>query len=463
MIFRKPGFYSATRLNKRLPLLVVSLLVLSSLLAACGTQNADPVQSSALPTLASTPTPVPAAPVGNLGSDDFNHTTAPATLVGSGSTFAQPIYTQWLNPDDPKSFIKTSPSVKISYQSIGSGSGRKALLSTPVPTANNITPTVPTDFAGSDSPFNAIELQAAASKTTAGTTPVAGQGQLVHIPTAIGGVVAIYNLKSVSHLNLSGPTLAAIFLGKITTWNDPAIQTDNPGVSMPSEPIIVVIRQKTSGAGSDITSGTSDIFTRYLSVVSDDFRKQFTTNADTSSVFKWAIKTTAEGGTAMQGNSNDDIVTAVKGGDGRIGYVDQGVADADQLTYAAIRNKTGRFISPTLANVSAAATNSFIPDDFRTYIVDAEGSDTYPIVGFTWLITWRELDQLPAASKDKATALTTFLWWAIHDGQADLPAGYAPLPASLIPRLERLFVTEKSNNPVSKVFLFQGQPVFTQP
>ncbi len=430
--------------NRWTGLCLAILLIAGSLLTACGEQDIAPAQSSALPPLSPTNTPEPAPAVGLLGSDNLSRTTIKANLVGSGSTFAAPIYSQWLNANDPKSFVKSSPGVNITFQAIGSGSGRAALLGTPVAAVNDINPTVPTDFAGSDSPFNATGLLSASSK-----------GQLVHLPVAVGAVVAIYNLKEVPQLKLSGPTLAAIFQGVITSWNDPAIVKENLDAKLPGKPITVVIRKKGT------SSGTTDIFTRYLSVVSDKFREQFQPDGS----FKWAIKSLSEGGTTLEGTTNEEVATNVRTGDGRIGYVDQGVADSDQLktAYAAIRNKTGRFIYPNLDNVSAAASGSFIPDDFRTFIVDAEGSETYPIVGFTWLITWRDLKQMPAPSKDKAAALTSFLWWAIHQGQTDLPKGYAPLPASLVPRLERLFLTEKINNPVEKVFLYEGQPLLAQP
>ena len=439
------------RLSKRFLGLLVSLLGLASLLTACGGDQATtPFASSALPTLAPTVTPVPPPAVSNLGSDSLGVTQIKTTLTGNGSSFAGPIYDRWRDRNNPNSFVnaKNSPNVTIDYTVSSSGAGRAALLTSPVSSV---------DFAGSDTPFNATELAQAGSR-----------GQVVHVPTAVGAVVAIYNLKDIQHLRLSGPTLAGIFLGTIKTWDDPAIKNDNPDATLPAQPIKVAIRNRTT------KSGTTDIFTRYLAVVSDPFRSQFQTDGS----FKWAI------GTAIEADNNGDMATKVSQNDYSIGYVDQSAvtqpdyqrqADATPtptiagqtakptLPYAEIRNKTGRFIYPTRDTVSAAANGSFIPDDFRTYIVDAEGTNTYPIVGFTWIIVWRDLTALPNPSKDKATALTAFLWWAIHKGQEDLPVGYAPLPTSLVPRLERLFVTEKRNNPVDKVFLYDKQPLLPQP
>jgi phosphate transport system substrate-binding protein len=412
------------------------LVLLGIVLSACGEEVSRPVLVSPLPQPAATSTPVPGAALLPVNRDEFGRTNVTSRLVGSGSTFADPVYRNWI-----PNYNKTAPNVKIEYQGIGSGGGRNAFLGTPVAPSGNITPIVPNDFAGSDSPFRGQELLNARNR-----------GEILHIPTAIGAVVVAYNVKEMSRLKISGPTLADIYLGKITRWNDRTIQAENPDVRMPDREIKVVIRTK-NAAGS----GTSEIFTRYLSVVSDEFRDK----VGPGSSPKWTLKTVSEGGKTLEGTGNDGIAAAVRDNEGAIGYVDQGAADEQKLTYASIRNKTGRFIYPELSNVSAAALGSYIPDDFRTFIVNGEGDNTYPIAGLTWIITWRNLSQMTSPSREKAEALVSFLWWGIHDGQRNLPKGYAPLPDSLIPRLERLFVTEQTK-PEEKVFIFDGKTVLPQ-
>lgn len=418
-----------------LPLSVLFVFITLLVLAACGETANLPVQTKPLPTLAPTNTPVPAAPLISLNRDDLLRTSVTASLLGSGSTFAAPIYAAWF-----EQFRRTSPNVKIEYQAIGSGNGRRSLLGTPVAAVGTLTPTVPNDFAGSDAPFLSSELLAASQK-----------GQLLHIPTAVGAVVVAYNLKEAPRLKLSGPLLADIFLGKITRWNDPRIQSENTEIQLPDRELRPVVR------GKNESSGTSEIFTRYLSVVSDDFRSAVGPGGQP----KWTLKTTADNGRALEGQGNDGMADQILKNEGSIGYVDQGVADDKKITYALVRNKTGRFIYPERESVSAAAAGAFIPDDFRTFIVDAEGANTYPIVGFTWLIVWRDLNLMPNPSPDKARAMATFLWWALHDGQRSLPAGYAALPEALIPRLERLFIPASANQ-TDRVLLFQGKPLVSK-
>lgn len=421
--------------TRRFNLLIICLLGLSVLLTACGDQDTDPAQTSPLAALPPTVTPVPAPAIGGLSRPELGRSTVTTRLVGSGSTFAASVYRDWF-----PLFKKDSPNITIEYQAIGSGSGRNAFLGTPVAALNNIP--LPLDFAGSDAPFRTEQLERASQK-----------GDITHIPTTLGAVVAVYNLREVPNLRLSGPTLARIYMGSIIQWNDPAIELDNPELKgkLPNRQITVVIRARNTG------SGTSEIFSRYLSVADGEFRDRVgpSDRPAWDKAEKWrSVK-------AQEADSNEAVATAVRNTDGAIGYVDQGAADEAKLTYAAIRNKTGRYIKPepdNLQSVSAAAAGAFIPDDFRTFLVDAEGTNTYPIVGFTWLIVWRDLAKMPNPSPDKAKAMTSFLWWAIHDGQRSLPKGFAPLPESLVPRLERLFVPEPGQErPETKVFIYDGK------
>jgi phosphate transport system substrate-binding protein len=420
----------------RFQLLFILLLGSTWLLTACGSQENQPVLTKPLPTLAPTYSPIPARALNPVNREEFGRSNATVSLVGSGSTFAEPIYRNWSNL-----FNRTSPNVKIEYQGIGSGGGRTAFLGTPVAPVGSITPQVPNDFAGTDAPFRGQELLNASQK-----------GEVFHIPMAVGAVVLTYNLKEVPNLKLSGSTIANIFLGNITRWNDSSIQNDNPDVKMPDREIRPVIRAKKAPG-----SGTSEIFTRYLAVVSDDFRVK----TGPSSSPNWLLKTVEEGGRTLEGTGNDGVIQAVRNNDGSIGYADQGAADEAKLSYASIRNKTGRFIYPTVENVSAAVLGSFIPDDFRAFIVNSEGENTYPIAGFTWLIVWRNLGQMPGATLPKAEAMVAFLWWGLHEGQRNLPKGYAALPDALVVRLERLFVTNQPQ-PEQKVFIFNNQPILPQ-
>jgi phosphate transport system substrate-binding protein len=362
----------------------------------------------------------------NYAATQFGSTNVTAELNASGSTFAEPIYTKWF-----PLYKTAAPNVKINYQATGSGNGRAAFLGTPV----SITPIpkVPSDFADSDAAFTAQQL--ADSKI---------KNEIVHIPLALGGVAVAYHIDGLStQLRLAGTTLANIFLGNITNWNDAAIAADNPGIALPNKPIRIVIRSRTT------SSGTTEIFTRYLSVVSADFR----TKVGPGGAPKWLDKN------QLEGADNDAIAALISQNDGAVGYVDLNSALDKKLAMASIRNVAGRYISPSVDSVTAAAQGISIPDDFRIFVVNAEGEGAYPIAGFTWLITWKDLTNMPGSNPDKANAMANFMWWAIHTGQDNLPNGFARLPASLTPRLEALFVNSDSN----KVFKFNKAPIFQVP
>jgi phosphate transport system substrate-binding protein len=409
-----------------LSLSIVGLLG-ALLLVACGDTTAVTTPGP-LPTLSATPTPIPATPLPNYAPTAFGATKVTAELVGGGSTFAEPLYAKWI-----AEYKKVAPNVKITYQGIGSGNGRSAFLGTPVAAINNVTPPARYDFAGSDATFSGQQF-----------IDVTNRGEVVHLPTVLGAVVAAYKLDGyTSEIHLSGPTLAKIFMGEIKNWNDQLIVNDNSGATLPNKPITVVIRSRTS------SSGTSEIFSRYLSAISSDFRDK----VGPGGAPKWPSFG------QLEGDGNEEVANVINGRDGAIGYIDQGIADQKTMRYASIRNQTGRFIKPTLESVTAAAQGVYIPDDFRIFVVNAEGENAYPIVGFTWLIVWKDFKNMPGATPEKAQALANFLWWGLNSGQSTLASGYAPLPATLIPRLQARFV----NNDSSKVFLYDGKPLFTAP
>lgn len=429
-------FKPDSRICKWIGLLAV-LMFGAALLSACGEVSLSAgTAPSPLPSLAPTNTPVPPTPLPNRAPDLFGSTNVTAELTGGGSTRLGPVYGKWF-----EEYKKIAPNVKLTYQSTNSGNGRNALLGTPVPTTTAIPkPVSPLDFAGSDVTFNGTELQ---------KIDASGKGELVHMPVMLGAVVLTYRIDGLSKdrpIRLSGPTIARIFMGDIKNWNDPALTTDNGGAVLPAKPIKVVIRTRSSSG-----SGTSEIFSRYLSQIDNTVREK----VGAGSQLNWPQFGQLE--------EPDGTATAnrVKATDGAIGYVDQEVAGGLELPYALIRNSTGRYIEATPTTVTAAAEGVSIPDDFRTFIINAQGENAYPLVGFTWAIVWKDFSNMPASSPEKAQALANFLWWGLHLGQSreNLPAYFAPLPTSLVQRLETRFV----NSDPKKVFLFKGQPVFNAP
>jgi len=302
-------------------------------------------------------------------------------INGAGATFPYPIYSKWFN-----SYAKVDPSVRFNYQSIGSGGGQKQILAETV------------DFGASDGPMSDANLAKA-------------PGKLWHIPTVAGAVVVSYNLPGDPKLKLDGATLAAIYLGKITKWNDPAIAGQNPDVSLPDRDIVVVHR-------SD-GSGTSYIFTDYLSSVSPEWKEKVGKNTSVS----WPA--------GLGGKGNEGVSGQVKQVPGAIGYIELAYAMQNKLPYADMKNSSGNYVTPSIGSVTAALATATIPDDFRFSMVNPPGPDAYPISGTTWLLVYAQ--QKDAA---KGKKLVEFLRWAFTDGEkmaADLL--YAPLPANVQERV----------------------------
>jgi phosphate transport system substrate-binding protein len=312
-----------------------------------------------------------------------------AQLTGAGSTFANPLYTRWAS--DYKS--KVASGVEVNYQSVGSGAGIQALQAQTA------------DFGATDAPMSDADIAKAA-------------GPVQHVPTALGAVVITYNLAGVSQpLKFDGDTLAKIYLGTITKWNDPAIAALNAGVTLPTTEIAVVHR-------SD-GSGTSFIFTDYLSNISADWKA----GPGTSKNPQWPV--------GLGGQGNEGVTQQVKQNQNSIGYVELGYAQTNNLPVAQLKNKSGAFITPSTDSTSAAATGVTIPADYRVSIVDSPAATAYPIVGFTWIVLYK--DQKDAT---KGKALLDWLWWDIHDGQAvEASLGYAPLPSAVVTSLETTLTT----------------------
>jgi phosphate transport system substrate-binding protein len=305
-----------------------------------------------------------------------------ATLNGSGSTFAAPIYQQL------GSELK-GQGLTINYQPVGSGQGISDLTNKS------------TVFAGSDPPMKDEEL-AAAKKN----------GVPVHIPTAFGAITVSYNLDGVKGgLKLDGPTIANIFLGKTKKWNDPAIAQMNPGVSLPSTNITVVHR-------SD-ESGTTKGFTGFLVAESPEWESK----VGSDKTVKWPTGTGAKG--------NDGVAAAIKQTPGSVGYVEQAYALQNNFTFADVKNKAGKFVTPTLQSVTAAGEGVQIPSDLRFTLGDSSNAGAYPISSQTFIVAYKDPCKA-GASKDQAKGLVNFLDFVLGPGQDTIKKlSYAPLPSAV--------------------------------
>jgi phosphate transport system substrate-binding protein len=306
------------------------------------------------------------------------------TLNGAGATFPNPMYSKWFSE-----YHKVHPDVQVNYQAIGSGGGIRQVLSGTV------------DFGASDMPMTDKQLQEAKTK-------------ILNIPTVLGADVPAYNIPGVTaELKFTPEALAGIFLGKISKWNDKAITSANPGVTLPDKDIIVVHR-------SD-GSGTTFIWVDYLPKISPEWKSQV--GADTS--VKWPI--------GMGGLHNDGVAGMIRQLPGSIGYIELIYAVQNNIPYGSVRNSAGVFVKASLDGVTAAAASApKMPPDFRVSITNAPGKDAYPISSFTWLL-------IPAQSKDpaKGKILADFLNWMVTDGQKLTSAlSYAPLPDNVAAKVK---------------------------
>jgi phosphate transport system substrate-binding protein len=298
-------------------------------------------------------------------------------VTGAGATFPGPIYSKWFTE-----YSAAHSGVQINYQQIGSGGGIQQVT-------NGIV-----DFGASDMPMTDQAL--ASSKV-----------KLIHIPTVLGAVVPIFNVPGVSDLRFSPDVLADIYLAKITTWNDPRIAKDNPGVHLPGDKIIIVHR-------SD-GSGTTFIWTDYLSKVSNEWKN----GPGSGTSVNWP--------TGVGGSHNEGVASQVRQFPGAIGYVELIYALQNHIDFGAIRNKAGNWVKGSIDGVTDAAATAKMPDDYRVSITDAPGPNAYPISSFTYLL----IPVHPAdASKEKV--IKDMLNWIITSGESEAPSlSYAPLPQAL--------------------------------
>jgi phosphate transport system substrate-binding protein len=307
------------------------------------------------------------------------------TITGAGASFPYPMYSKWFDE-----YHKKDTNIEINYQSIGSGGGIKQVTEGTV------------DFGASDGPMNDDQLKAFQDKHGFA---------ILHFPTVLGAVVPTYNIPGVTgDLNFTPEALAGIFLGKITKWNDPAIAGANKGVNLPGNDIVVVHR-------SD-GSGTSYIWTDYLSKVSEEWKNK----VGKGSSVNWPV--------GLGGKGNEGVAGLVKQTSNGFGYVELIYAIQNKMPYGTVKNSSGAFIKADLASVTAAAAGAAksMPDDFRVSITDASGKTAYPISSFTWLL-------IPAKFSDgaKRDAIKGFVKWMLADGQNYAEAlSYAKLPKEVI-------------------------------
>jgi phosphate transport system substrate-binding protein len=305
-------------------------------------------------------------------------------LNGAGATFPYPMYSKWFSE-----YHKLHSDIEINYQSIGSGGGIRQVSEGTV------------EFGASDMPMNDEQLKAAKSK-------------ILNSPTVLGAVVPVYSVPGVSaELKFTPDVLAGIFLGRITKWNDKAIAVANPGVSFPDKDVVVIHR-------SD-GSGTTFIWTDYLSKVSADWKSQ----VGSGTAVKWPL--------GLGGKGNEQVAAYVRQMPGAIGYVELIYALQTKIPFGSVQNAAGNFVKGSLDSVTAAAAAApKMPADFRISITNAPGKDAYPIASFTWLL-------IPAASKDpaKGKILSDFLNWMVTDGQKMTSAlAYAPLPDNVAAKVK---------------------------
>ncbi|MCT7972160.1 phosphate ABC transporter substrate-binding protein PstS [Laspinema olomoucense] len=304
--------------------------------------------------------------------------TQPVNLTGAGATFPAPIYQRWF-----QEFNQANSQVRTNYQSVGSGAGVQQFSSGTV------------DFGASDVAMKDEEIQAM-------------NREVLMLPMTAGGIVLAYNLPGVeTGLKLPREVYVDILLGEITQWNDPRIAEANPGVNLPDQAIAVVYR-------SD-GSGTTGVFTQHLSAISEKWKERVGEGK------------TVEWPTGIGGKGNEGVTASIQQTVGAIGYVEYGYAKNNNITMAALENKSGNFIAPSSEAASKTLAAVELPDNLRAFISDPEGPDSYPIVSYTWLLAYKEY-----SDPQKAQALEAVIEYGLNEGQQLAPElGYIPLPANV--------------------------------
>jgi phosphate transport system substrate-binding protein len=379
--------------TRRLGGLALAAMMFAAACSSAGTSPTPAATTAATPapTVAASTAATPAASAPAAAPITYRCTKGDDQLNGAGATFPFPLYSKW------GADYNTKCGVKLNYQSIGSGGGVKGWQQNTV------------DFGASDAFLQDSEIKAAVAN-----------GEPVEIPVTFGAVVVAYNLKGLAApLKMTADIVAGIFEGKITKWNDPSIAAANAGVTLPATDISVVHR-------SD-GSGTTSIFTTYLTKASPDWVTTIGKGDATKSAGK-----TVEWPTGLGASGNEGVTQGINQTDGGVGYIELTYALANKIPFADVQNKAGTFITPSLDSVKAAADLPTYPSDLRFDLANTDSAAGYPITGSSWLIVYKDLSKV-MKSKDRANALVDFLWWGIHEGQNDSAAlFYGSIPAGLL-------------------------------
>jgi phosphate transport system substrate-binding protein len=303
------------------------------------------------------------------------------SLSGEGSTFDAPLFNTWFSV-----YPQTSCGLTVEYYATGSGMGISTLLGQLM------------DFGATDAPLTARQLASSPN------------GPILHIPVTLGLVAISYHLHGISApLKFTGALLASIYLGTITWWDDPAIQQLNPGTVLPH--VAIQVLHRSDG------SGTTAIFTHYLAAISPAWKAR----VGASTTVHWPT------GQGEQGSGG--VAEALGSTEGALGYIEWSYVVKQHLPAALLQNQAGAFLAPSIAGAQAAAAAfPSVPTDLRFYIVNAPGANAYPIAGYSWVIVYQQ-----QSDAEKGKALSTLLWWMVHQGQQYAePLSYAPLPGTMV-------------------------------
>jgi len=314
----------------------------------------------------------------NCGGGAASSAAPDVKLQGAGASFPAPLYNKWF-----KAYSAAHQNVLVDYQSVGSGSGVKAVMDRTV------------DFGASDAAMKPEDM-----------AKVDGGVQL--LPMTAGSIVLAYKLDGVDALQLSREAYTGIFLGRVKRWNDPLIAKSNPAAKLPDLPINVVVRAD--------SSGTSFVFSRHLSTVNEEFGKSVGANT----MPNWPVGTKSKG--------NEGVTASIMTTPGSIGYIEYGYARSQKVPFAVLENKAGKFVAASTASGQAALASATLPDDMIVWASDPEPADAYPIVTYTWLICYKKY-----TDKAKLQAMQDLVKFGLTDGQKDAEAlGYIPLPDTVV-------------------------------
>ncbi|MBO3461397.1 phosphate ABC transporter substrate-binding protein PstS [Aetokthonos hydrillicola Thurmond2011] len=355
----------------------ISVLALSLSLAACGGGQTGNNASTSAPEGSSSP--ATNTTTSSEGKLDLGGNVA---LTGAGASFPAPLYQTWF-----QGLNKKYPSLRVNYQSVGSGAGVQQF------TAGTV------DFGASDVAMKDDEIQKV-------------QRGVILLPMTAGSIVLSYNLPSVQQeIKLPRDVYTNIFLGNIKSWNDPKITAANPGVNLPNQPITVVHR-------SD-GSGTTGVFTAHLSAINP----QWKTKVGSGKTVNWPAGVGAKG--------NEGVTAQIAQTQGSIGYVEYGYAKQNNLKFAALQNKAGKFVSASQESASKTLESVTLPANLRAFITDPEGEGSYPIVTYTWLLVYKQYPD-----KAKAKAIEAMIEYGLTEGQkVSSQLGYVPLPQNVITKV----------------------------